>query len=124
MTLTFTTEVAPSVNHAYFTARNGMRILKKEAKKWMERTREKARAAVKEQGWQITDKEKLVCEIVTYWKDRRRRDVHNGAKVLFDALEGIVYVDDKTVLPRYIDYCIDKENPRLELRFYRKDDVL
>lgn len=115
--LRLVTELAPSVNHAFFTARNGMRILKKDAKEWVERTKTRAREACEAQQWVMTTDEKLVVDIMTYWKDRRRHDVHNGAKVLMDALEGIVYKDDKMVLPRYIDFGLDRENPRLEMVF-------
>ena len=117
--LRLVTEVAPSVNHAFFTAHNGMRILKKSAKEWVERTRTRAREACESQGWAMTTDEKLVVNIMTYWQDRRRHDVHNGAKVLLDALEGIVYKDDKMVLPRYIDFGLDRDNPRLEMVFRR-----
>ncbi|SFB10480.1 RusA family crossover junction endodeoxyribonuclease [Selenomonas ruminantium] len=121
MELRLVTELAPSVNHAFFTARNGMRILKKDAKAWVERTRTLAMEACEKQGWAMTTDEKLVVDIMTYWKDRRRHDVHNGAKVLLDALEGIIYKDDKMVLPRYIDFGLDRENPRLEMVFRRYD---
>lgn len=94
-----------------------MRVLKKDAKEWMERTKDTAKKACEAQGWTMTDGEKIVVDIMTYWKDRRRRDVHNGAKVLMDSLEGIVYKDDKMVLPRYIDFAVDRENPRLEMKF-------
>ena len=67
----------------------------------------------------MTTDEKIVVDIMTYWKDRRRHDVHNGIKNLADSLEGIVYKDDKMLLPRYIDFALDRENPRLEMVFRR-----
>ena len=117
--LRLTTELAPSINHCYYTARNGMRLLKKDAKEWVARTRAIAAKAVQDQGWAMTTDEKLVVDIMTFWKDRRRHDVHNGIKILADSLEGIVYADDKMLLPRYTDFTLDRDNPRLEMVFRR-----
>ena len=119
MTLSFTLPLAPSVNHMYFTTRTGQRILKKEAKEWIATAQEIARKACGEQGWVKTEKTKIIMEITTYWKDKRRHDVHNGIKITADALEGILYDDDKWVLPRYIDFDVDKENPRLEIKIMK-----
>ena len=117
--LRLTTELAPSINHCYYTARTGMRLLTKDALAWIGRTKVIAAKAAKEQGWTMTTDEKIVVDIMTYWKDRRRHDVHNGIKNLADSLEGIVYKDDKMLLPRYIDFALDRDNPRLEMIFRR-----
>ena len=45
--LRLTTELAPSINHCYYTARNGMRLLKKDAKEWIDRTKAIAAKAAK-----------------------------------------------------------------------------
>jgi len=50
-----------------------------------------------------------------FWPDRRRRDAGNLLKVLLDSLEGILYVDDSAVLPRAMDYSVDREHPRVEV---------
>lgn len=120
--LRLVTELAPSVNHAYYTGHNGKRFLRADARKWMERTRCLVEKEVKKQGWVLTKDTKLVMDIMTYWKDKRRHDTHNSAKVLCDTLEGIVYEDDKMLLPRYIDFKLDRENPRLELVIYKFDE--
>ena len=80
-----------------------------------------AEEAVKEQHWILEETEKVVVEVWTYWPDRRTRDCHNGSKLMMDALEGIVYKDDKRALVRYMDYEVDKENPRVELKIYLKE---
>ena len=46
----------------------------------------------------------------------------NTHKLLCDALEGVVYIDDKMVLARDMDFDIDRANPRLEVCLYVKDD--
>lgn len=56
-----------------------------------------------------------------FFPDARRRDTHNTFKILFDAIErGGLYKDDKDILPRVMDFEIDRENPRVELKFYLK----
>ena len=36
------------------------------------------------------------------WKDKRKRDVPNFHKVLIDALEGIVYVNDSQIIDLHV----------------------
>ena len=112
--------MTPSVNHAYFTTKQGKRILTAKAKQWIAQVQAIATEEVQKQNWSITSGQKVIVEILTYWPDNRRRDCNNGAKLTFDALEGIIYDDDKWTLPRYIDFFVDKSNPRLELRIYPK----
>ena len=42
---------------------------------------------------------------------------------MWDALEGIVYDDDRWVLPRCQDFGVDGGNPRVELEFWIKEAV-
>ena len=113
----------PSVNHSYFTARNGQRILTKKAKEWIYKVQAIAKDEVKKQNWSLKERQKIITEIWTYWPDNRCRDTHNGAKLTFDSLEEIVYDNDRWVLPRYMDFEVDKENARVELKIYLKEDV-
>lgn len=78
--------------------------------------------AVRKQGWRYSEKEKLVMEITVYWPDNRRRDTHNLHKALCDAPEKIAYADDKWVLVRDRDFCVDKGNPRVEIELYRAEE--
>lgn len=59
--------------------------------------------------------DKVVLRYWVYWPDRRRRDPANLLKVLLDALEGVLYADDRTVLPRAMDYQVDRLDPRVEV---------
>ena len=54
-------------------------------------------------------------ELVLFFKDKRRRDVDNYNKLVLDALEGIVFEDDKQVQKLTIIKDYSKENPRIEL---------
>ncbi|KEO80874.1 hypothetical protein EL26_23950 [Tumebacillus flagellatus] len=111
----------PSVNHMYRNFTEGgrrMRVIKHEGKMWMKATQQLATVAMKQQSWTPTVEEKLVAEIRVFWPDRRKRDVHNIDKILWDALEGFVFDNDRWVLPRYMDFDYDKKNPRVEIKFY------
>jgi len=61
---------------------------------------------------------KTIVRLWFYYPDRRRRDAHNGLKILMDAFEDAgIYTDDRYALPRIMDYAIDREDPRLEIEF-------
>ena len=106
----------------YFTTKTGQRILKKEAKEWIAEVQRIAADAVESQGWHMSEQEKVIMEIWTYWKDKRKSDVSNRDKISHDALEGIIYDNDHWLLPRHMDFNVDRENPRLELKIYRKEE--
>ena len=46
---------------------------------------------------------------------KRRADIDNFNKLVFDALSGIVYEDDSQIIELHIIKGYDKENPRVEL---------
>lgn len=124
--LNMTLTIPPSVNHCYKNINavgRQNRVLTPLAKAWKDEAHYVAVAAVHRQRWQMpaADK-KIVLEIVAFWPDRRRRDMNNTHKLLCDALEGVVYLDDKMALVRDIDFSVDRQNPRLELCIYIKDD--
>lgn len=61
-----------------------------------------------------TDKD-LYVRMWLYMGNRRKADIDNFNKLVFDALEKIVYEDDKQILELHITKHYDKENPRVEL---------
>jgi crossover junction endodeoxyribonuclease RusA len=97
-----------------------MRIITKEGKAWIKNAQEITQTNIGD--WVKTEKEKVIMEIHTFFPDNRRRDCHNTGKILYDALEGILYDDDRYLLPRYIDVQIDKENPRIEIVVYKMSE--
>ena len=104
----------PSVNALYFTTKFGKRIRTSKAKEWFAEAESIVRNAMMEQGWETTVDTKIVIDIMTYWPDRRKRDVDNQGKAIFDALEHAgVFDNDRWALPRYIDFAVDKDNPRV-----------
>lgn len=115
--------VAPSVNHMYRNFNNHgrrMRVLSSDAETWSYAVSMLAKKEVRDTGWTMAKKgEKVVAEVEVYWPDRKRRDVENLGKLLWDSLEGIVYEDDSWILPRYMDFAVDRENPRIEIKCYR-----
>jgi crossover junction endodeoxyribonuclease RusA len=113
--LKLTLPIVPSVNHCYRNVTVNRRILTKDGQNWLHQAQWTAKAEAKKQGWNITDGVKLIMEIWTYWPDNRRRDTHNSHKLLCDALEGVLYVNDRFVLVRDMDFTVDKHNPRVEI---------
>src|SRR3972149_3737299 len=113
-----TLPLPPSVNHSHITTKSGKRIRSKDTIRFM---------------WIVFDiinqkrdyhgvlKGKLIMDLWFYFPDKRRRDTHNCLKILLDSLEGIIYEDDKMVLPRIQDFQVDKKNPRVEIEIREKE---
>lgn len=127
MTYKVTLPLPPSSNHIYLRRakmyfKNGkkrrrvMDVLSDRAQAWMADARDKALEAVGE--WECPDKTKVVVEVNVFWPDKRRRDCHNLSKLLCDALEGAVCKDDQYMLLRYMDFDLDRKNPRLDVKAY------
>lgn len=127
-----TLRLPPSSNHIYVRRsktyyKNGkkrkrvMNVLSDRAQAWMEYAGDEALKAMEECKWECRD-EKTVVEMWVYWPDRRRRDAHNLTKLLCDALEGSVTKDDKWMLVRIMDFCLDRENPRVEVTAYATEE--
>ena len=110
--------IVPSVNHCYRNVSIHRRIITPIGKAWQQEAQYIAKEAARQQGWKFSQKKKLVMEYWTYWPDYRTRDVHNQDKLLLDTLEKILYDNDKWVLPRAMDFTVDRKNPRIEIVFY------
>ena len=120
----------PSINHSHITTKSGKRIRSNTTIRYEESV-----------GWYCFEndigchrykdtkahtkqpliKEKCYMDLWFYFPDKRRRDTHNCLKILLDSLEGIIYEDDKMVLPRIQDFQIDKKNPRVEIEIREKE---
>lgn len=85
----------PSINHAYRNVAINRRITTKEGQKWRQDVQSIVTIAISKQGWLISSKEKVVAEVTIFWPTHRKRDVENVGKLLWDALEGIVYDNDQ-----------------------------
>ena len=74
------------------------------------------KAWMRESGWKQAAKgDKVILRYWCYWGDRRIRDPGNVVDALLDSLKGIAYEDDNSVLPRAMDYAVDRERPRVEI---------
>ena len=118
--------IPPSVNHCYknfnvMGRRN--RVLTPLARAWKEEAYDIANALAHREGWRMPEpEEKIVLEVFAFWPDGRRRDMNNTHKLLCDVLEAALYLDDKMVLVRDMDFSVDRKRPRLEVCVYVKDD--
>lgn len=117
--LKFHLPIPPSQNRCFRNIRVNLRVPTNEAKNWKVAAQALAKIAMKNQNWQITKNEKVVMELTYFWPDARPRDCDNPIKILADTLQQFVYDDDRWLLPRVMDFFIDRDNPRLELVFYR-----
>lgn len=119
-------DIPPSVNHCYVNIagqRKG-RKLKEAAKNWKLLAGYAANQAKRKQGWIYPGKdEKIVLLLWAFWPDRRPRDMNNCHKLLPDALENVLFENDKNVLVSDMDFSFDAKRPRLEIVVARKDEV-
>ncbi len=120
------TSLPPSINACYLNnkvmGRRG-RTLTEVARNWKLITGYAAKATAISYHWQMPQRnQKIVLEVKAYWPDQRRHDMNNLHKLLCDALEGILYLDDCMVLVRDLDFSVDRKNPRLEITVYEKED--
>jgi len=110
--------IPPSVNHMYRRFTYGgrtMNVITRHAQAWMDSVRLAAKAAAVRAGWQLVPAgRKVVVRLWFYWPSRVRRDTHNTLKALLDAWQGVLYEDDYWVLPRVMDFSVDRDNPRIE----------
>lgn len=108
----------PSVNHLYFNC-HGRRAMTSQGKKFKAGIGTLAAFEKDRQDWVYTVGEKVVMELRFFWPDRRRRDCDNSLKIIQDAFSGILYDDDRWILPRVMNWDIDKERPRVEVKFWK-----
>ena len=108
----------PSVNHLYFNC-HGRRAMTTKGKEYKTGVGNIAIYQRQKQGWEITAGEKVVMELRVFWADRRRRDTDNIIKIIQDSFIGILYDDDRWVLPRIMDWNLDKDDPRVEIKLFK-----
>jgi len=56
---------------------------------------------------------------ISYWFRNRLSDVGNFDKLILDALEGVVYENDREVVDLHLLKRVDGKNPRVELTISR-----
>lgn len=109
----------PSINAMYRHSRGrngkGYVYMAEDAKAWKTGAQWQVKADCGRQGWKCTRGQKVRLTLFAYWPNKGRHDMNNLHKALCDALEGIVYDDDRYVLITDKDYAIDRQRPRLEV---------
>jgi len=60
-------------------------------------------------------KQHLAVELTLWHGTKRKVDIDNFCKLIFDSLTGLVYEDDSQIMELKITKNYDKENPRAEL---------
>lgn len=106
----------PSVNSMHVNTRNGGRRLTNRAQDYIRVSRALINLATEEQNWLKQKRHVwLYVDVVFFMPDRRVRDSHNMLKLFLDVMEGIVYENDYSVMPRIQSVEYDKENPRVEV---------
>ena len=71
--------------------------------------------------FQMFEKENVHMDIYYYFRDKRRTDVQNSPKSLCDALEDVIYKNDKQIVSMYQQIHYDKEQPRTEIHAYERN---
>lgn len=110
-----------SVNRWVQISKRGGLIKTANAREWAQTAMLIAQAWRHKTGWHPTHHQKIVADYWIWWPDTRRHDPSNIEKVMWDALEGIVYDDDRWLIPRCQDFGVDGDNPRVELEFWVKE---
>lgn len=99
------------------------RVLTADAQAWADQTILLAQLWRNKASWK-TAEGKVVVNLWYFFPDNRKRDTHNGLKLLLDCLEDAeVYANDRYALPRIMDWQVDKQNPRIELEIYILQEV-
>lgn len=116
-TLTISLPIPPSVNSMYYNTSGGGRRLTAKAEHYVRDAKAIINQAVEDQKWVKASRGVwLYIDMVYYFPDRRIRDSHNCLKILMDVMQGKVYQNDYSALPRIQGVEYDKENPRVELK--------
>lgn len=123
MTARLVLPLPPSVNRSHRNVTVQKRIRTPETVAYMRDAGWLAKAWAQQTHWCIPPPQKKVVMRVWYWwPNARRQDTHNRIKVLADALEGVLYEDDRCVLVQEQDYAVDRERPRVEIELEVSED--
>ena len=109
-----TLPLPPTDNHLY--GQHGhIRYMTKEGKDWKELAHYEAKRQYK---GELLKGDVKINKVIYYLK--RPRDIQGAQKVLWDALEGVVYENDKQIADYRVVRKWDKNNPRTEISIWKK----
>lgn len=110
--LTIETEIPPSTNNAYVNSSRG-RVLSAVARAFKDATGWQALILARQLRWRYQQGHRIGIKIDLYFKDDRRRDIDNCAKLVIDAIAQALGFDDCIVDDLHIRRRPpDKQNPR------------
>lgn len=112
MTLRFST--LPLSTNALYRAVGGRSILSAKGRAYKEEIAWEARRQYR--GKPMTGE--LCVEVQIFWPDRRRHDIDNGLKALFDSLTGIIYEDDSQISDAHVIRFLASKTPGVEMRVW------
>ncbi len=91
----------PSSNHAYHWGNYGKRFMTKSAKEFKANVRQLAQQIYEESNFVIPPAQTFFYLDVEFeFKNNRFPDPNNMLKILIDALEGVLFINDKYCMPR------------------------
>lgn len=100
----------------YYNTYGGGKRLTKKAEQYVEIASARIKAQIDKQGWKLlNDNTWYYVDMIFYFQDKRIRDSHNTLKILFDILQGQVFVNDYFAMPRVLSVELDADNPRVEI---------
>jgi crossover junction endodeoxyribonuclease RusA len=108
----------PSVNHLYFNC-HGRRAMTTQGKAFKAEVGAIAMAEKVRQKWKCPVASKIVMELFIYWPDKRKRDADNIIKIIQDSFTGILWDDDRWVLPRIMNWELYTADPRVSVRIFK-----
>lgn len=107
----------PSDNHAHRIGQvrgHACIVLTPGARAWREEAQWTMKIWRRAVGWTVPERgSKVIAAITIWWPDRRVHDSGNLIKELADAIKGILVVDDQWLLPRIMDWDLDRQHPRV-----------
>lgn len=121
MTARLIVPIPPSVNH-FLGIRRGRVFKTAPAIRWEKEALILGQHWRQQTHWNPTVGKKIIADWWVWWPDAGVHDPNNLEKVLWDAFEGIVYDDDRWVLPRCQNFELDTQNPRVEVEFRVKEE--
>ena len=108
-----------SDNHAHRIGRthgHARIVLTEEARVWRDEAQWTMKIWRRQAGWVVPEQGcKVIAAITIWWPDLRTHDPGNLIKELADAIKGILIVDDQWLLPRIMDFGLDRQHPRVEV---------
>lgn len=101
-----------SVNHCYSQNKYGHRFMTDKGKTFKETIGWAANEAMRGEKWSLDENYSVE---ISYYFAHDRSDIDGSNKLVLDALEGIMYENDRKVRELHCYKFLDKDNPRIKI---------